>query len=145
MSSPGNSPQLGSPGHLPPSHHQSQMTHFGFNSGTIGVMGSLAGLPSSAGSPGGALPTPTSPSHVSIAQPPPPLPPRCHRRRESSISESPQQVKLSTCIVYLIVILFYFFFFFFIRLDKHPMHQYFHHAKVHRHHHHHYHRAEICR
>ncbi|KAK0167272.1 hypothetical protein PV327_004694 [Microctonus hyperodae] len=93
LSSPGNSPQLGSPGHLPSSHHQPQITHFGFNSGTIGVMGSLAGLPSSAGSPGGALPTPTSPSHVSIAQPPPPLPPRCHRRRESSISESPQQAR----------------------------------------------------
>lgn len=92
LGSPGNSPQLGSPGHLPPSHHQQQTTHFGFNSGTIGVMGALTGLPSSASSPGAALPTPPSPSHVPISQPPPPLPPRCHRRRESSISESPQQV-----------------------------------------------------
>ncbi|XP_034944286.1 protein son of sevenless [Chelonus insularis] len=89
--SPGNSPQFGSPGHLP-SHHQSQ-THFGFNSGTIGGMSALTGLTSSGSSPGAALPTPTSPSHAPLTQPPPPLPPRCHRRRESSISESPQQAR----------------------------------------------------
>ncbi|XP_057317844.1 protein son of sevenless [Microplitis mediator] len=92
LGSPGNSPQLGSPGHLP-SHHQPQTTHFGFNSGTINVMGALAGLPSSSSSPGAALPTPPSPSHMPLSQPPPPLPPRCHRRRESSISESPQQAR----------------------------------------------------
>ncbi|KAG8039756.1 hypothetical protein G9C98_000485 [Cotesia typhae] len=92
LGSPGNSPQLGSPGHLP-SHHQPQTTHFGFNSGTINITGALAGLPSSSGSPGAALPTPPSPSNMPLSQPPPPLPPRSHRRRESSISESPQQAR----------------------------------------------------
>lgn len=92
ISSPGSSPQLGSPGHLPIPHHQPQNSHFGFNSGTIGVMGALTGMPSSGGSPGAAIPPPPSPSHVPPCQPPPPLPPRSHRKRESSISESPQQV-----------------------------------------------------
>ncbi|KAH0550348.1 protein son of sevenless isoform X2 [Cotesia glomerata] len=92
LGSPGNSPQLGSPGHLP-SHHQPQTTHFGFNSGTINITGALAGLPSSSGSPGAVLPTPPSPSNMPLSQPPPPLPPRSHRRRESSISESPQQAR----------------------------------------------------
>ncbi|XP_003486811.1 protein son of sevenless isoform X1 [Bombus vosnesenskii] len=93
ISSPGSSPQLGSPGHLPIPHHQSQNSHFGFNSGTIGVMGALTGMPSSGGSPGAAIPPPPSPSHVPPCQPPPPLPPRSHRKRESSISESPQQAR----------------------------------------------------
>ncbi|XP_024936708.1 protein son of sevenless isoform X2 [Cephus cinctus] len=92
IGSPGSSPQLGSPGHLPPPHHQPQTTHFGFNSGTIGVMGALTGL-SSSGSPGAPMPPPPSPSHIPASQPPPPLPPRSHRRRESSVSESPQQAR----------------------------------------------------
>lgn len=91
ISSPGSSPQLGSPGHLPVPHHQPQ-NHFGFNSGTIGVMGALTGMPSSSGSPSAAMPPPPSPNHIPPIQPPPPLPPRSHRKRESSISESPQQV-----------------------------------------------------
>lgn len=95
ISSPGSSPQLGSPGHLPVPHHQPQNSHFGFNSGTIGVMGALTGLSSSGGSPGAAMPPPPSPNHVPASQPPPPLPPRSHRKRESSISESPQQVNLT--------------------------------------------------
>ncbi|XP_043289041.1 protein son of sevenless [Venturia canescens] len=94
LGSPSSSPQLGSPGHMPTLHHQPQtITHFGFNSSTIGVMGALTGLPSSSGSPGASLPLPPSPSHVPPNQPPPPLPPRSHRRRESSISESPQQAR----------------------------------------------------
>ncbi|XP_063972352.1 protein son of sevenless isoform X1 [Diachasmimorpha longicaudata] len=94
LGSPGNSPQLGSPGHLPSAYHQQpQATHFGFNSGTIGVMGALTGLSSSSGSPGAPLPLPPSPSHASPSKPPPPLPPRYHRRRESSISESPHQAR----------------------------------------------------
>lgn len=92
ISSPGSSPQLVSPGHLPVPHHQPQSSHFGFNSGTIGVMGALTGISSSSGSPGASMPPPPSPSHVPSNQPPPPLPPRSHRKRESSISESPQQV-----------------------------------------------------
>jgi hypothetical protein len=105
LGSPGNSPQLGSPGHLPPHHQQSfsysgtTSTHFGFNSGTIGAMGGalacLASSSSLAGSPGAApmMPPPPSPSHVpSFGQPPPPLPPRSHRRRESYLGDSPQQV-----------------------------------------------------
>ncbi|XP_014598589.1 PREDICTED: protein son of sevenless isoform X4 [Polistes canadensis] len=93
VNSPSSSPQMGSPGHLPTTHHQSQITHFGFNSGTIGVMGALTGLSSSSGSPGAIMPPPPSPSHMPLNQPPPPLPPRSHRRRESSISESPQQAR----------------------------------------------------
>ncbi|XP_043503131.1 protein son of sevenless isoform X5 [Polistes fuscatus] len=93
VNSPSSSPQMGSPGHLPTTHHQSQITHFGFNSGTIGVMGALTGLSSSSGSPGAIMPPPPSPSHMPPNQPPPPLPPRSHRRRESSISESPQQAR----------------------------------------------------
>ncbi|XP_012264041.1 protein son of sevenless [Athalia rosae] len=92
LGSPGSSPQLGSPGHLPPSYHQTQATHFGFNSGTIGVVGALTGLPSG-GSPGAPMPPPPSPSHLPPSQPPPPLPPRSHRRRDSSVSESPQQAR----------------------------------------------------
>lgn len=95
LGSPGSSPQLGSPGHLPPSYHQSQATHFGFNSATMTVVGALTGLPSG-GSPGAPLPPPPSPSHQPPTQPPPPLPPRSHRRRDSSVSESPQQVSVST-------------------------------------------------
>ncbi|XP_032686122.1 protein son of sevenless [Odontomachus brunneus] len=79
IASPSSSPQLGSPRHF-------------FNSGTIGIVGVLTGLPSSGGSPS-AMPTPSSPSNIPPSQPPPPLPPRSYRRRESSISESPQQVK----------------------------------------------------
>ncbi|XP_043666199.1 protein son of sevenless isoform X6 [Vespula pensylvanica] len=93
VNSPSSSPQMGSPGHLPTAHHQSQSTHFGFNSGTIGVMGALTGLSSSSGSPGAIMPPPPSPSHMPPNQPPPPLPPRSHRRRESSISDSPQQAR----------------------------------------------------
>ncbi|XP_035730102.1 protein son of sevenless-like isoform X4 [Vespa mandarinia] len=93
VNSPSSSPQMGSPGHLPTTHHQSQSTHFGFNSGTIGVMGALTGLSSSSGSPGAIMPPPPSPSHMPPNQPPPPLPPRSHRRRESSISDSPQQAR----------------------------------------------------
>lgn len=94
IGSPGNSPQLGSPGHLPPPHYQPSNTHFGFNSGTIGIMSALTGLSSTSGSPGAAMPPPPSPSHaLSASQPPPPLPPRSHRRRENSISESSQQVR----------------------------------------------------
>ncbi|OXU26718.1 hypothetical protein TSAR_013174 [Trichomalopsis sarcophagae] len=105
LGSPGNSPQLGSPGHLPTHHQQSSSyggsssTHFGFNSGTIGAMsGALACLASSslAGSPGAAsmMPPPASPSHMPpLGQPPPPLPPRSHRRRESCLGDSPQQAR----------------------------------------------------
>lgn len=102
VNSPSSSPQMGSPGHLPTTHHQSQSTHFGFNSGTIGFMGSLTGLSSSSGSPGAIMPPPPSPSHMPPNQPPPPLPPRSHRRRESSISDSPQQVIMRSMILRLI-------------------------------------------
>ncbi|KAF7987773.1 hypothetical protein HCN44_003636 [Aphidius gifuensis] len=92
LGSPGNSPQLKSPGHMQTSHPQlqQQTTQFGFSSGTIGY-----GLPGPDGSPGPLLPPPLSPSHAPISQQqqPPPLPPRCHRRRESSISESPHQAR----------------------------------------------------
>lgn len=95
ISSPGSSPQLGSPGHLSVPHHQPQNSLFGFNSATIGVMGALTGIPSSGGSPGAVMPPPPSPGHVPPSQPPPPLPPRSHRKRESSINESLQQVNCS--------------------------------------------------
>ncbi|XP_058800908.1 protein son of sevenless isoform X2 [Phymastichus coffea] len=96
LGSPGNSPQLGSPGHLPTAHHQQSSsfgsTHFGFNSGTIGTLACLTSSSSLAGSPN-SIPPP-SPSHAPpFGQPPPPLPPRSHRRRESVLSESPQQAR----------------------------------------------------
>lgn len=93
ISSPGSSPQLGSPGHLSVPHYQPQNSLFGFNSATIGVMGALTGIPSSGGSPGAVMPPPPSPGHVPPSQPPPPLPPRSHRKRESSINESLQQAR----------------------------------------------------
>ena len=92
ISSPGSSPQLGSPGHMPLPHHPSQSTLFGFNQSSIGAV-SMSGLSTAGGSPGAPMPPPPSPSHVNLSQPPPPLPPRSHRRRESSISESPHLVK----------------------------------------------------
>ncbi|XP_051162718.1 protein son of sevenless isoform X1 [Leptopilina boulardi] len=93
ISSPGSSPQFGSPGHMPPPHYPSQSTHFGFTQSSIGAMSSLSGFTTSGGSPGAPMPPPPSPSHVNLSQPPPPLPPRSHRRRESSISESPHQAR----------------------------------------------------
>ncbi|KAJ8668108.1 hypothetical protein QAD02_009771 [Eretmocerus hayati] len=72
LGSPGNSPQLGSPGHVPT--QQQSSSHFGFNHTSIGQMG-LASSPN----------LPHSPP-ATFGQPPPPLPPRTHRRRDSCLS-----------------------------------------------------------
>ncbi|XP_067213799.1 protein son of sevenless isoform X2 [Linepithema humile] len=94
IASSNSSPQLGSPGHNPASHYQ-QTNHFGFHSGTIGMMSALTGLSlSSCGSPSAI---PTLPCSINIPpKSPPPLPPRKilpTRRKENSISESPQQAR----------------------------------------------------
>ncbi|EZA51345.1 protein son of sevenless isoform X2 [Ooceraea biroi] len=88
ITSSNNSPQMGSPGHFPSTHQQH--TCFGFNSSTMSLTSSIAGLSLSSGSPS-AMATPPSPGNVPPSQPPP-LPPRS-RRRESSFSESSQQMR----------------------------------------------------
>ncbi|XP_014209785.1 protein son of sevenless isoform X2 [Copidosoma floridanum] len=96
IGSPGNSPQLGSPGHLSHQHQASiggSSIDFSFYPHIFGIM-SGSTLPSSmSSSPGATHPHPSSPSpHFvpdQISQPPP-LPPR-RQPRENSLVESPQQ------------------------------------------------------
>lgn len=87
--SPGNSPQLCSPGVIS-GHHQMIPTQFGFNSGMIGGASGFLSTSPSIGSPGAVsmIPPPPSPCLSIPSQSPPPLPPRNQRKNCST----PQQV-----------------------------------------------------